>query len=110
MKINGITGETECCDNCGDRLVSKHYYPITTLTADIETANKGESAILCLGCYCNYSNEVPSGFKPIEKLTYCNECGEGHPVKDIGIVFGGICCIDCAEGMGEKLKMRGMPQ
>ena len=27
-----------------------------------------------------------------EKLTYCNECGEGHPVEDIGIVFGGICC------------------
>jgi len=41
---------------------------------------------------------------------YCNVCGEGYPVKDIGITFGGITCISCADNMGEPLRDRGMAQ
>ena len=41
---------------------------------------------------------------------YCNLCGEGYPVEDIGLVYGQITCVGCADGMGEELKDRGMEQ
>ena len=55
----------------------------------------------------------PEGLKFREKkqsLIYCNLCGEGSPVKDIGLVYGQITCVGCAEGMGEELRDRGMAQ
>ena len=45
-----------------------------------------------------------------KKEIYCNVCGEGNPIKDIGLVFGQITCVHCAENIGEELKMRGMEQ
>ena len=45
-----------------------------------------------------------------QSLIYCNLCGEGSPVEDIGLVYGQITCVGCAEGMGEELRDRGMAQ
>ena len=45
-----------------------------------------------------------------EKPIYCNVCGEGNSVKDIGLVFGQITCVSCANEMGEELRDRGMAQ
>jgi len=43
-------------------------------------------------------------------VAYCHYCGEGYSVKDIGIAKSCICCIDCADSMGEKLKAYGKGQ
>lgn len=43
------------CDNCGDELSvfnSDNYY-ISELITNIDSANKGESAVLCKKCYYN---------------------------------------------------------
>ena len=42
--------------------------------------------------------------------TFCNVCGEGYPVKDIGLVWGQITCINCADNIGEELQDRGQSQ
>jgi hypothetical protein len=37
------------CDNCGEKLFVG--FPHASLPADVESANKGESAVLCLECH-----------------------------------------------------------
>ena len=46
------------CDDCGDKLIGKDFYPITHLEIDIDSANKGESGILCPACYDKYLKGV----------------------------------------------------
>ena len=41
---------------------------------------------------------------------YCNVCGEGYQVADIGLVFGQITCFYCADNNGEELQDRGLEQ
>lgn len=38
------------CDNCGEKLFDEVFL-YTSLPSDVASANKGESAVLCLKCH-----------------------------------------------------------
>lgn len=42
--------EPQYCDNCGDVLVGTNFVVYTHLPFDVDSANEGESAILCFEC------------------------------------------------------------
>lgn len=39
------------CDNCGNVIINYNFYPIEKLKHDINSANQGESTILCKKCF-----------------------------------------------------------
>ena len=41
----------EYCDNCGRTCEQNERCVVTTLPCDINSANEGESATLCKGCF-----------------------------------------------------------
>ena len=43
--------DKEYCDNCGETLTKETRNVVPSLSRDIESANKGESAVLCHTCY-----------------------------------------------------------
>ena len=44
--------EMQYCDDCGCELATREERVVVpSLSRDIESANKGESAVLCLICY-----------------------------------------------------------
>ena len=40
------------CDNCGDKFENNNLIPVRKLRFNVSSANKGESALLCV--MCNY--------------------------------------------------------
>lgn len=51
--------ECEYCDHCGSKTNIDSVYPISELNQNIDSANKGESAVLCEICIKNYNNKIP---------------------------------------------------
>ena len=45
---------TEFCDNCGEEVAL--WLPFTSLPADVASACKGESAVLCVACAAEVHN------------------------------------------------------
>lgn len=46
------------CDDCGEHLVDDHdQYPVTHLPRNVASANKGESAVLCVKCFGKLINQ-----------------------------------------------------
>jgi hypothetical protein len=41
--------DEQYCDNCGEQIEGENFYPVT-LEVDIDSANAGESAIMCPEC------------------------------------------------------------
>ena len=52
--------EKQWCDNCAEELIGANYYPITHLKHDIDSENKGGSAVLCPNCYVVYLDKEES--------------------------------------------------
>ena len=52
--------EKQWCDDCAEELIGAHYYPITHLKHDIDSENKGGSAVLCPNCYVVYLDKEES--------------------------------------------------
>jgi hypothetical protein len=52
-----MSRDQQYCDDCGEPIKDKNFYAITNLKADASSANKGESAILCLCCFKKQPSE-----------------------------------------------------
>jgi len=112
QSLNGINGKTHKCSYCGVRGDFTPYFRGERVCVPCQDACRlADQPSFLEGLE---SDEVTSGrddkWSSDERLLYCNTCGDGHPSKDMGLVYGQYCCINCADGMGEKLQMRGMPQ
>ena len=50
--------ECEYCDHCGSKINIDSVHPISELNQNINSANKGESAILCETCKKDYDDGI----------------------------------------------------
>jgi len=55
--------ESEYCDHCGSKITIDEVNAVSELKCDIDSANKGESGILCSMCYKDYENNELQTFK-----------------------------------------------
>ena len=60
----------EYCDNCGE--FTDELFPISSLLANIASANKGESAVLCTTCNRNQHDAMLKHTDSISKTTELN--------------------------------------
>jgi hypothetical protein len=49
--------DKEYCDHCGDELPAVAHIVVPSLSQDIASANKGESAVMCYTCYFTCYNK-----------------------------------------------------
>ena len=56
MNISNMKTKMSYCDNCGDKFENNNLIPVRNLRFNVASANKGESALLCV--MCNYKKIV----------------------------------------------------
>ena len=80
-----MSKDIQYCDDCGDELHKGNFKVVSELPFDVASANKGESSVLCNGCWEKGINSIchSCGADKVAGC-FCPECGHSYDCSFCG--------------------------